>query len=140
MVVLWLFCGCVVVFRLLLIGYVSLLVPSGPPMSLRATRIGARMLQVFWKPPEPRKQNGEIVGYRFCIKEKHSSFPCRDHITLTGSPLLSVHTVDDLEPFTVYSIHVEARTALGYGPGQYLDYRTGEAGNVTRVEITFSLE
>ena len=39
-----------------------------------------------------------------------------------------MHIVDGLKPHTSYSIHVEAKTALGYGPGQSLNYRTGEAG------------
>ena len=39
-----------------------------------------------------------------------------------------MHTVDGLKPYTVYNVHVEAKTALGYGPAHYLDYRTGEAG------------
>ena len=113
---------------------VTLIVPSGPPTSLHATRIGARILQIYWKPPELRKQNGEIIDYRLCVKEKRHSFPCRNHITLPESPF-NVHTVDKLKPFTVYSIHVEAKTTVGYGPGQYLDYRTGEAGNLSCIVV-----
>jgi hypothetical protein len=92
-----------------------------------ATRIGSRILQIFWKPPEPRKRNGDIIGYRLCIKEKRSSQPCRDYITFPESQM-NMHSCDELKPFTVYNIHVEAKTVIGYGPGQYLDYRSGEAG------------
>jgi hypothetical protein len=89
------------------------------------TRIGPRILQIFWQPPEAKKQNGDIIGYRLCVKEKRFLSPCRKYVTTTQM----MHTVDELKPYTVYNIHVEAKTALGYGPAQYLDHRTGQAGN-----------
>jgi hypothetical protein len=93
-------------------------------------RIGSRILQVFWQPPEPKKQNGEIVGYRLCIKEKRFSHLCRANIITnsSSSSQMNMYSFDGLKPFTVYNILVEAKTFVGYGPGQYLDYRTGEAG------------
>ena len=39
-----------------------------------------------------------------------------------------MHSVDGLKSHTSYKIHVEAKTVSGYGPGLYLNYRTGEAG------------
>lgn len=94
---------------------------------MRATRIGPRILQIFWLPPEAKKQNGDIIGYRLCIKEKRLTSPCRRHFTLPETQLM--HTIDELKPYTLYNVHVEAKTAQGYGPAQYLDYRTGEAGD-----------
>lgn len=60
------------------------------------------------------------------MKEKSFTTPCRKYVTLPETQLM--HTVDGLKPYTVYNVHVEAKTALGYGPAHYLDYRTGEAG------------
>ncbi len=108
--------------------YLFLTAPSGPPTSLYATRTGARNLQVFWSPPEPKKQNGHIIGYRLCIKEKRFSFPCRNYVMVPESQIMNMHSFNELKPFTFYNIHVEAKTFVGYGPGQYLNYSTGEAG------------
>lgn len=94
-----------------------------------ANRIGPKILQIFWQPPVAKKQNGDIIGYRLCIKEKSFNSPCRKYVTLPETQ--TMHTVDNLKPYTVYDIHVEAKTAIGYGPAHYLDYRTGEAGNCT---------
>ena len=41
---------------------------------------------------------------------------------------MNMYSVDELKPYTLYNLHVKAKTALGYGPAQYLDHRTGEAG------------
>ena len=81
---------------------------------------------MFWQPPEAKEQNGDIIGYRVCIKEKSFTTPCRKYVTLPETQLM--HTMDKLKPYTVYTMHVEAKTALGYGPAKYLDYQTGEAG------------
>lgn len=98
-----------------------------------ANRIGPKILQIFWQPPVAEKQNGDIIGYRLCIREKRFTSPCRKYVTLPETQ--TMHTVDDLKPYTVYDIHVEAKTAIGYGPAQYLDYLTGEAGNSTQHPI-----
>ncbi|XP_028401484.1 phosphatidylinositol phosphatase PTPRQ-like [Dendronephthya gigantea] len=100
-------------------------VPSGPPTSVYASRFGPRIVQIFWRPPEAKKQNGVIIGYRLCIKEKSFTTPCRKYVTLPETQLM--HTIDGLKPYTLYNIHVEAKTALGYGPAHYFDYRTGQA-------------
>jgi hypothetical protein len=81
---------------------------------------------MFWQPPEAKKQNGDIIGYRACIKEKSFTTPCRKYVTLPETQLM--HTMDKLKPYTMYIIHVEAKNALGYGPAKYLDFQTGEAG------------
>lgn len=90
-------------------------------------RVAARILQVFWRPPEAKKQNGVIIGYRLCIKEKRSRAPCSNYVTLPEKEM-NMYSVDELKPYTLYNLHVKAKTALGYGPAQYLDHRTGEAG------------
>ncbi|XP_028400962.1 protein sidekick-1-like [Dendronephthya gigantea] len=110
--------------------------PSGPPTSLFAIRVAARILQIFWRPPESKKQNGVIIGYRLCIKEKHATAPCTNYVTLPENEM-NMHSVTGLKPHTSYIIHVEAQTSLGYGPGESLNYRTGEAAPSAppRVEI-----
>ncbi|XP_028400896.1 protein sidekick-2-like [Dendronephthya gigantea] len=100
--------------------------PSGPPTSMYAVRVAARILHIFWRPPEAKKQNGVIIGYRLCIKEKRSRVPCRNYVTLPEKAM-NMYSVDELKPYTLYNIHVEAKTAIGYGPARYLDQRTGEA-------------
>ena len=106
---------------------ISFTAPSGPPTSVEVQRIGSRILQIFWKPPEQRKQNGVIIGYRLCLKEKRFYDPCRNYVTFSVSAM-NMYTVKELKPYTMYNIHIEAKTIMGYGGGQYLDYRTGEAG------------
>ena len=71
-------------------------------------------------------QNGHITGYRLCVHEKYLNAPCRIYITVPKTQLF--HSEDNLKPYTLYNIHVEARNALGYGPANHIDFRTGEAG------------
>ncbi|XP_046851042.1 uncharacterized protein LOC124444464 [Xenia sp. Carnegie-2017] len=99
--------------------------PSGSPRALYAMRIGPHILQIFWQPPNVTMQNGHITGYRLCVHEKYLNAPCRIYITVPKTQLF--HTEDNLKPYTLYNIHVEARNALGYGPANHIDFRTGEA-------------
>ncbi|KAL0969312.1 hypothetical protein UPYG_G00225390 [Umbra pygmaea] len=91
------------------------------------TPTGAYSVQVKWT--QPGRPNGRISQYRLCYR-KHSKDPTLNTstvlaLTVPGSTLQA--SVFGLEPFSVYSVRVEALNGAGSVPSPWVSVRTLEA-------------
>ena len=103
----------------------SLLAPNGAPTSVSAQALGAMILEVTWSPPEVENRNGIISGYRLCVIGAGDPGPCHNQIDVSGAD--TVHAIAGLKPYTMYTVSIQARTIVGYGPTTVLHHRTGES-------------
>ncbi len=84
-------------------------VPSGHPVSLRATSLTPREVRLVWSPPPTELTNGIITGYTVTITGVQSE---ESYTVETTTPLYSVTTL----PYTSYMFTVSASTVVGAGP------------------------
>ena len=97
--------------------------PSGPPTNITAEIVHPNSVTLTWSPPEKRARNGiiteYIVNYVPFISDNSSSL-------LTDTQRIDII---NLNPHTIYSFSVAARTAIGIGPfSTHLHVRTEETG------------
>ena len=93
--------------------------PGGPPQNINFTIIGIRNLTLSWEAPEQDLQYGTILGYNITYKLSGSEEVMTK--TLKGSYNL---VLDDLLPYTLYSISVSAFTSVGLGRAAEREIRT----------------
>ena len=93
--------------------------PGGPPQNVNFTIIGIRNLTLSWEAPEQDLQYGSILGYNITYKLSGSEELMTK--TLKGSYNL---VLDDLLPYTLYSISVSAFTSVGLGRAAEREIRT----------------
>ena len=84
--------------------------PSGAPLGLRSTGVGARSLSLDWDLPLLRDRNGPITSYRVNLTALE-----------VGSVLIYVITssrigFSNLHPYYTYSCRVQAVNPIGRGP------------------------
>lgn len=85
-------------------------VPSGPPQDIRSVLITSTSVALAWELPVPEHQNGKIIGYLV------------EFTALEIGESSTVYTMDteislnELNPFTAYSINIAADTVIGLGP------------------------
>ena len=84
----------------------SYLVPAAPAL-LSVIASGPGNLTVAWE--EPSSTNGEIINYKISIINDEA-------MVIESSGIGTVFVVTELEPFTDYSMRVQACTIEGCGP------------------------
>lgn len=90
--------------------------PEAPPEEVTGSAVSAKEIRVTWKPPDPKKQNGKLEGYRVFVLENISGKTDKDAVEkIVGGDQLSV-TVDGLKTWTEYKVSVLAFTKVGDGP------------------------
>ncbi|KAI1301476.1 Down syndrome cell adhesion molecule -like protein [Halotydeus destructor] len=116
--------------------------PGGSAVNVQLETLDATSIKVTWEPPRAELVNGVIKGYYIGYKVVNSSqhFVYKTVQSSIGSPSvgsigpaiassgLSL-TLRALQPFTSYSIIVQAFNAVGAGPRtEEIRTRTGECG------------
>jgi len=48
--------------------YVGEAVPTGEPRELRAEPVSATEVRLRWSPPVQSQQNGDLLGYKVCLR------------------------------------------------------------------------
>ena len=107
------------------IVYVILAVPSGPPTNISTVTVGPNSVTLMWSAPDKRASNGNITGYVVTI----TPFQLEDvSVLVTETKYIDiVH----LNPYSIYTISVAAKTVVGIGPfSQHLHVTTAEAGDI----------
>jgi len=82
-----------------------------------------------WDPPV--KPNGIIISYDLNLfgPEGNNSFPTANNFVI----------LEDLLPFTLYSIYAAARTIKGPGPSVVLQFYTDESGEQIQLQTAWNL-
>ena len=85
--------------------FVNRIAPTGPPINLSATVLGATSIQISWQQPLPNLLNGMLREYSIEVVSNRTDGETLSYIT-------SDHgiQVSSLRPYTVYSIRVAAKT------------------------------
>ncbi len=84
-------------------------VPSGYPVSLRATSISPRKVHLAWSPPPTELTNGIITNYMVTVIGVQSN---ENYTVETSTAQYNVTTL----PYTSYMFSVSANTIVGSGP------------------------
>ena len=99
----------------------SYLAPDGAPRNLTAVSNSSTSVYLTWLPPLESLQNGNIKEYKIRYSGRDDN----------GSELLTNETcylLKGLGKYTLYSISLEARTEVGFGPLKYISVTTLEDG------------
>ena len=93
-------------------NYCSFAVPTSHPQNVTAVPSDASTLHIYWSPPPPDKQNGDIMKYGINITDVESGQTSQYY---TSGPQTSV-IVRHLSPHMLYQYSIAATTAIGNGP------------------------
>ena len=85
-------------------------VPSGPPTNFSGSSLNSSSISLSWDLPAPDQRNGDITGYVINVTNLDNETV---HQYVTSA--VSVLTVTNLIPFTLYEVQVFARTSVGVG-------------------------
>ena len=99
----------------------SYLAPDGPPRNLTAVSNSSASVYLTWLPPLESLQNGDIKEYkiRYSGRDGNGSEPRTNK---------TYYLLKGLGKYTLYSISVEARTEVGFGPLEHITVKTLEDG------------
>ena len=98
-------------------------VPSGYPENIGVSGVTSSSAVINWTPPPLDQQNGLIIGYIVNMTDIQSG------VTFQLVSFTTQITADNLSPFTIYSVVIEAFTAVGSGPcSTPYTFTTGEDG------------
>ncbi|XP_077550273.1 receptor-type tyrosine-protein phosphatase T-like isoform X2 [Haemaphysalis longicornis] len=100
-------------------GFTQEEVPEGRPR-LEEPQVGIRSAQLSWREPDCRLANGAIIGYRLV---RSSTAEWEPNAVLSEVNTNSV-TMNDLTPFTEYTVTVSANNNVGTGPGANATFTT----------------
>lgn len=92
--------------------------PTGEPQKLEVTRTLPTSLHLKWSPPELKKRNGKIIGYRVSWRlwqQGKGSSSLKD-ILGTTNVSETIAIIINLNVSTAYEVRVAAFTAVGIGP------------------------
>ena len=102
--------------------------PSGPPQNLRAITNSSSSIMLYWNPPKPAEQNGEITSYSIHISSSSAPEQARQVNTTTNATAV---LITGLQAYTNYSFMVQAVNAGGVGPySSVVANKTFEAGKL----------
>ena len=100
-------------------------VPTGFPQSINIQNVSTNSIGINWQPPPLPEQNGVIIGYVVNVTSLESG--SIRQLTTQSAYLF----VQNLDPFTVYSCYIAARTSVGVGPfSTVITVQTMEAGKL----------
>ncbi|KAH9492263.1 hypothetical protein Btru_026124 [Bulinus truncatus] len=91
--------------------------PEAAPESIAAKAPNEKEIQVSWKPPNPLKQNGKLLGYKVYVQENGLGKGDREPIMKQVPADEKSATVKDLKTWTEYKVWVSAYNSVGDGPG-----------------------
>ena len=94
------------------IHFLSIAVPTVPPLDVGFTSRGERKLVVSWNEPDTRIWSGKATRYKICYStQQRASRPrCLETIRLSS------YEITSLNPATRYFVTVSAGTTAGFGP------------------------
>lgn len=114
--------------------------PSAPPQNVACTALSGETVQVTWKPPPADKVHGMILGYKL-LYEAASDAASELH----GSPETKIThalstVLQNLNPYTNYTVQVLAYTRAGDGVGSnHVSCTTQETGSCLITFIHLSM-
>ena len=91
--------------------FLSVVVPTAPPLNVSVTTSGERKLVVSWNPPDRRRWSGKATRYKICYStiQRFSRPRCSETTRL-------LYEITYLQPFKRYFVTVSAGTSDGFGP------------------------
>ncbi|BFZ00058.1 hypothetical protein BsWGS_03097 [Bradybaena similaris] len=90
--------------------------PEAAPEGVSGSAVNEKEIRITWKPPDPKKQNGKLEGYKVYVVEDSSGKTDKDAVEkVVGADQLSV-TVDGLKTWTDYKVWIVAFNKVGDGP------------------------
>ena len=111
------------------IHFLSIAVPTAPPLDVGFTSRGERKLVVSWNEPDTRIWSGKATRYKICYStQQRASRPrCLETSRLS-------YEITSLNPATRYFVTVSAGTTAGFGPkSEEIHEVTKEGMNPARV-------
>lgn len=104
--------------------YIHSTAPSGFPQDVSVGNILSQSVELSWNPPLHEERNGIITGYDIVVTRRGTDF----QFLLTST--VTMVTLNQLDPFTTYTVMVVASTSVGAGPPtSQLSFTTAEDGN-----------
>ncbi|XP_028413457.1 titin-like isoform X1 [Dendronephthya gigantea] len=116
--------------------------PSAPA-SVKIISVSSSQLNITWQPPAD--PNGVITGYyitwRMIKNDLDQSVNVLTRISSALSAKTRMHSIQNLEPYSVYNVSLNAQTRIGNGPQVFVKYRTkqslpGEPGSVQLISVS----
>ena len=86
--------------------------PTSPPTDVTSLAHSSTQIEVLWKPPIKKGQNGVITKYEVELTAVSSSYI--DKQSVGGN--IDLYTFTNLKPYRTYRIRVAAKTKAGVGP------------------------
>ena len=103
--------------------FLSIAVPTAPPLNVRVTTSGEQKLLVSWNEPDTRRWSGKATRYKICYStQQRASRP-----TCSETNRLS-YEITSLRPATRYFVTVSAGTSDGFGPKSVEISKTTDEG------------
>ena len=101
----------------------SLSAPSGSPSNLKVTHTSPTKATLSWIPVPTKQQNGDITGYTVQVVGPNSR-----PITKEVKAGINNYEISKLNPFTLYTFKINAKTKAGDGPQASISFKTPEGG------------
>ncbi|EDV27756.1 uncharacterized protein TRIADDRAFT_53774 [Trichoplax adhaerens] len=100
--------------------------PSAPPQNINIVALQvSNTLRISWQPPPVDQQYGTIAGYNIAYKPSGVQSIDFEMINIGGSTTTA--DLNNLSPYTTYSIKIRANNSIGFGPySQIYEKRTRE--------------
>lgn len=95
------------------------------PKKASIQRATSNSIQITWDPLPSGTDNGKLFGYKICHKLSSSLVPCETAGYVSHDS--TSYTLDNLTPYTDYSIEISAGTIAGYGPPLLLYEKTKQS-------------
>ena len=109
-------------------------VPGNPPQNVTVEMVSSTSLLVKWKPPPSDRPSGEITYYKLFVVQ--DGLPESEAIVITIRDSRTSMIVDELRPWTNYSLWVLAGTHVGDGPAsEPVMACTGEDGTCLQILV-----
>lgn len=109
-------------------------VPGNPPQNVTVEMVSSTSLHVKWKPPPSDRPSGEITYYKLFVVQ--DGLPESEAIVITIRDSRTSMIVDELRPWTNYSLWVLAGTHVGDGPAsEPVTACTGEDGTCLKILV-----
>lgn len=87
--------------------------PSAPPGRVRCDGVSSSSLVVTWTPPPPSHRNGVVTSYRVAFWKTAATEDGSEEAAMMSKGLRA--QLDNLRPWTNYSVSVAASTRAGQG-------------------------
>lgn len=87
--------------------------PSSPPLKIACSAMTSHNIQINWLPPPVKHMHGEIQGYKVSYEPTTILNEYTNRETKVTSALSTV--IHNLQPFTNYSVQIQAFTKAGEG-------------------------